>query len=71
MSDEVLMIHVSFAPDGTVRGIGEKPAGTSPQAWFDQLTRHSAGGYQALSGGRGVFRLPRTALAELQVGSGA
>jgi hypothetical protein len=52
------MIHVRFSPDGTVTEIGERPAGTKPQDWFDHLSRTAGNRYQTLSGGRGLFRLP-------------
>jgi hypothetical protein len=60
------MIHVRFAPDGTVREIGDQPAGLNPQQWFDRLSRSDSGGYQALAGGRGVFRLSRSFIDELR-----
>jgi hypothetical protein len=55
-------IHVRFAPDGTVMEIGERPAALGPQAWFDRLSREAGPHYAALSGGRGTFRLARTAI---------
>ncbi len=56
MDQSLVIIHVRFANDGTVREIGECPSGTSPQDWFNTLSRHSANHYAALSGGRGIFR---------------
>ncbi len=66
-----VIIHVRFAPDGTVMEIGERPQGLSAQDWFNRLSLHAGNFYQPLSGGRGLFRLKReqvTALraAELQ-----
>jgi hypothetical protein len=53
------LIHVRFAPDGAVREIGERPKNVPAQDWFNYLCRHTRNGYQALSGGRGLFRLRR------------
>jgi hypothetical protein len=44
------MIHVRFAPNGEVTEIGERPAGTTAQGWFNRLSQHSGNGYQPLSG---------------------
>lgn len=65
MSTEV-MIHVRFAPDGTVMEIGERPAGCTAQQWFNFLTRQSGPSYLALSGGRAVFRIAPEALRGLR-----
>lgn len=65
MSNEV-MIHVRFAPDGTVMEIGERPAGCSAQQWFNFLTRQSGLSYLTLSGGRALFRIAPEALADLR-----
>ena len=62
MSETPIVIHVRFAPDGTVTEIGERPASLSAQAWFNKLSLAAASAYQSLSGGRGVFRLPRADL---------
>jgi hypothetical protein len=59
MDSNQIMIHVRFAPDGTVTEIGERPTGITAQEWFNHLSRNTQNGYQALSGGRGIFRLPR------------
>ena len=53
------MIHVRFSPDGSVTEIGERPPALSPQAWFNRLSEKAGMSYQPLSGGRGLFRLPR------------
>lgn len=58
MTSEDTMIHVRFAPDGTVTEIGARPAGVTAQQWFNRLTEHAGTHYAALSGGRGLFRLP-------------
>lgn len=51
------LIHVRFAPDGAVTEIGARPRGVDPQSWFNYLSRAAGNAYQALSGGRGLFRL--------------
>ncbi|MEJ1964582.1 MAG: hypothetical protein WDO56_24745 [Gammaproteobacteria bacterium] len=62
MSESEVLIHVRFAPDGAVTEIGERPAATPAQEWFNVLTRNAGEAFQPLSGGRGVFRVPRDAL---------
>lgn len=57
MAEGKLMIHVRFAPDASVTEIGERPASVSAQQWFNLLSDKAGAHYQALSGGRGVFRL--------------
>ncbi len=52
------MIHVRFAPNGAVTEISERPECSTPQDWFDHLTRTAGTSFQALSGGRGIFRIP-------------
>jgi hypothetical protein len=42
-----------------VSQIGERPTAVPAQDWFDRLSEKAGTAYQALSGGRGVFRLPR------------
>jgi hypothetical protein len=54
----ISMIHVRFSPDGSVTEIGERPMSLSPQEWFNRLSDKAGTNYQALSGGRGIFRLP-------------
>ncbi len=56
------LIHVRFSPDGTVTEIGARPQGVDAQAWFNHLSRTAGNAYQALSGGRGLFRLDPQAL---------
>lgn len=53
------LIHVRFNPDGTVAEIGERPDAVNTQTWFKYLSQHTVNRYQALAGGRGLFRLPR------------
>lgn len=64
------LIHVRFAPDGTVREIGERPQGVPAQDWFGYLCRHTQNCYQPLSGGRGLFRLSRTEVDRLKAACG-
>ncbi|HEY8161576.1 MAG TPA: hypothetical protein VIF34_04825 [Methylocystis sp.] len=71
MSSDILMLHVRFAPDGGVVEISERPTSNSAQAWFDWISLNVPGAYQALSGGRGVFRIPRDKLEELRAGIAA
>lgn len=58
MQTESVMIHVRFAPNGTVTEISERPSALSAQDWFNHLSRTTVNAFQTLSGGRGVFRLP-------------
>jgi hypothetical protein len=71
MTDQEIMIHVRFSPDGTVVEIGERPAQLSPQAWFNRLSDEAAASYQPFSGGRGVFRIARAELDLLKAGKAA
>jgi hypothetical protein len=68
MQNDDVMIHVRFSPDGTVREIGARPATLSAQDWFNRLSNEAASAYQALSGGRGLFRLSAVQLQSLQTG---
>jgi hypothetical protein len=58
MQNDQVMIHVRFAPNGTVMEIGERPSAVSAQDWFNHLTNTTINCYESLSGGRGLFRLP-------------
>ena len=51
------LIHVRFAPDGTVFEIAERPESLTAQQWFTRLSEKCGMQFQALSGGRGLFRL--------------
>ncbi|MEE3624043.1 hypothetical protein UCD39_08565 [Nitrospirillum sp. BR 11752] len=66
MHVETVMIHVRFAPDGSVTEIGERPPALSPQAWFNLLSVKAADQYQTFAGGRGVFRLGRSEIEGLK-----
>jgi hypothetical protein len=59
MESQNLIIHVRFAPNGTVVEISERPPALSPQDWFNCLSERAGTSYAPLSGGRGVFRLTR------------
>jgi hypothetical protein len=59
MSEKTIVIHVRFAPDGSVAEIGERPAGLSAQQWYSYLSEQAGAMFQTLAGGRGVFRLGR------------
>ena len=61
------MIHLRFNPNGSVIEIGERPSGVDAQTWFNYLSRHTLNCYQALSGGRGFFRLPRQEVDALKM----
>lgn len=71
MESQNVMIHVRFAPDGTVVEISERPAGLTPQDWFNHLSDSVGQAYQALAGGRGLFRLMRGELDALKPDSSA
>ena len=66
MDTQHVVIHLRFAPDGTVSEISERPAPLGPQAWFDFLSNKAGTVYQPLAGGRGVFRLSRAEVDALK-----
>ena len=66
MENENVMIHVRFASDGTVMEIGERPSAMTAQAWFNLLSRSTTDTYEALSGGRALFRIPKPQLEQLK-----
>jgi len=66
MENPQTMIHVRFSPDGSVVEIGERPPALSAQAWFNRLSEKAGMSYQPLSGGRGLFRLPRADVEALK-----
>ncbi len=65
MTDKIL-IHVRFNNDGAVLEISERPAGLTPQQWFAKLTQMAGSAFQALTGGRGVFRVTPDEVAALK-----
>ncbi len=66
MESQSVIIHARFAPNGAVVEIGERPATLTPQDWFYFLLGKAGNAYQALSGGRGVFRLTRDVVDALK-----
>jgi hypothetical protein len=56
MTDKIL-IHVRFNSAGAVLEIGERPNGLTPDQWFSKLSEKAGNAFQALTGGRGVFRV--------------
>jgi len=60
------MIHVRFAPDGTVTEIGARPPSLSTQQWYNLLSEVAGLHFAALSGGRGLFRLPPAVLEAIR-----
>lgn len=66
-----VIIHVRFVPNGSVVEIGERPSPLNPQEWFNFLSDNAGDTYQALAGGRGVFRIPPDALDGLKAASTA
>ena len=69
MESQSVLIHVRFAPNGSVVEISERPAALSPQEWFNCLCDKVSDVYQTLAGGRGVFRLTRTVVDVLKAES--
>ncbi len=69
MTDTPVAIHVRFSPDGTVTEISERPSSLSPQQWFNLLSHQAANDYQFLSGGRGIFKVVRAQVDNLQKGT--
>ena len=65
-SDGKQLIHVRFAPDGTVTEIQERPEGLDAQQWFAKLSNTAGSSFQSLSGGRGLFRLAPDEVAVLK-----
>ena len=69
MSTTTTLIHVRFAPDGTVFEIGERPVSVPAQDWFTTLSQKAGTSFESLSGGRGVFRLPKEQVDALKAAS--
>lgn len=66
MTSTEVIIHASFAPDGTCLSIAESPAWATPPQWFKLLSKFAVNSYEPLAGGRGVFRISRERLEELK-----
>jgi hypothetical protein len=58
--DDVL-IHVRYHPNADVSTIDACPKHLSPKAWLALLWTEAPSHYLGLSGGRGFFRIPRSA----------
>jgi len=69
MEAQNVLIHARFTPNGAVVEISERPAALSPQQWFNYLSDRAGNAYQALAGGRGVFRLTRAVVDALKAES--
>ena len=69
MEPHKVLIHLRFAPDGTVVEISERPKALSPQEWFNSLCDKAGDAYQPLAGGRGVFRLTADEVEKLKAES--
>ena len=69
MENQSVLIHARFAPNGAVVEISERPAALSPQQWFNYLSDRAGNAYQALAGGRGVYRLTRAEVDTLKAES--
>lgn len=65
MTDKIL-VHVRFNSDGTVAEIAERPLALSPEQWSGKLTEKAGDAFQALTGGRGIFRLTADEIAALK-----
>jgi hypothetical protein len=61
-----VIIHLRFAPNGTVVEISERPPALSPQQWFNCLSDKYGNAYQVFSGGRGMFRLTQAEIDTLK-----
>lgn len=57
MNSRPVILHVRFGSDGQVMEIAERPKHMSAQQWFSFLWGKAGDKFQALSGGRGIFRL--------------
>jgi hypothetical protein len=69
MTDKSLIIHVRFNPDGSVLEIGERPTSLTGQQWYEKLCHAFGSSYEALSGGRGVFRVSPDELSATKAGA--
>jgi hypothetical protein len=57
---------VRFNNDGSVLEIAERPTSLTPQQWFTKLSEKAGNAFQALTGGRGVFRITSDEIAALK-----
>jgi hypothetical protein len=61
-----VLIHVRFHPNADVAIVGEQPGHLKPQAWFNLLCEEALRHYRGLAGGRGFFRIPRSAFEAIR-----
>ncbi|GGF51883.1 hypothetical protein GCM10007301_09150 [Azorhizobium oxalatiphilum] len=61
-----VILHMKFINNGSVVEAGETPASLTAQQWFNFLSLAVPTAYQALAGGRGVFRLTKVELSVLK-----
>lgn len=61
-----VILHMKFINNGSVVEAGETPASLTAQQWFNFLSLAVPSAYQALAGGRGVFRFTKAELAVLK-----
>jgi hypothetical protein len=66
MENDKIIIHAHFNPSGRVVDIGECPEWADAQQWFNILSYSTVNCYQALSNGRGTFRVDPLELAALK-----
>ena len=66
MENDKVMIHVRFAPDGSVATIGERPSALSEQDWFNLLASSTTDSYETLFGRRALFRLPKQQVEQIK-----
>jgi hypothetical protein len=62
--DDVL-IHVRYHPNADVSTIDACPEHLSPKEWLAHLWTAAPQHYLGLSGGRGFFRIPRSAYEDI------
>ncbi|UWU68132.1 hypothetical protein N2602_34295 [Bradyrhizobium sp. NC92] len=61
-----IIIHVRFAPNGSVLQISERPPRLTPDQWFHVLNARASSAYRPLAHGRGLFCLTRAAVDALR-----
>jgi hypothetical protein len=67
MQNGKIIIHARFNASGRVTDIDECPPWADVQQWFDILSYSTVNCYQALSNGRGLFRIDMLELASLKI----
>jgi len=66
MDADTLLIHVRYGTDGTVVEISERPTSLSPHQWYAALCDRFPDAFQALAGGRGLFRVGKSKIEALR-----